>query len=103
MRRITSATDSSMAIAWLGSATRPMVANTAESARSSGTPAATTEPKTSRRMIRVSGIEISPALASCELNSLSSALPVDALPASAMYSSGCSAWSLSTAEVIVSM
>ena len=67
---------------WLGSATRPIVAITAESASSSGTPAATTAPKTSSRMSSVSGIDRSPACASCSLNILSSALPELIEPAS---------------------
>ena len=67
---------------WLGIATRPIVAMTADSASSSGTPAATTAPKTISSTMSVSGIERSPALASCSLNILSSALPELIDPAS---------------------
>ena len=72
----------SIEIRWLGRASRPIVANTAVSASRSGMPAATTAPNTSTRIKSVSGIDRSPALASCELKSLSSALPVEIEPAS---------------------
>ena len=65
----------------LGSATSPIVANTDVRASRSGMLAPTSEPKTTRRMISVSGMERSPAFASCEANSSSSAFPVDADPA----------------------
>ncbi len=79
---MTSATDSSIGTIWLGRATSPSVANTAVSASPSGMSAPTSEPNTSSRIRSVIGIEIRPARASCELNIASSALPVDAEPAS---------------------
>ena len=55
---------------------------TAESASSSGTPAATSAPNTISRTSSVSGTDRSPAFASCELNALLSALPELIEPAS---------------------
>jgi hypothetical protein len=48
---------SSMGTSWLGSATRPSVAATAERPSSSGMPAATSAPKATTRMARVIGME----------------------------------------------
>ncbi len=47
---------------WLGRATSPIAAATAEIASSSGTPAATSEPNVMTRISRVSGSESSSAL-----------------------------------------
>ena len=74
--------DWSIGTIWLGSASRPIVANTAVSASRSGIAAPTSEPNTTQQDASVSGIESSPACASCELNISSSALPVEAEPAS---------------------
>ena len=46
---------------WLTTAPRPTVASTAESASSTGMPAATNAPNASRRMTNVTGTEVSSA------------------------------------------
>ena len=67
---------------WLGSASRPRVAKTDVSPRSSGIDAPIREPNTSSRIPSVSGMETIPARASCDSNIVSSAFPVEAEPAS---------------------
>ncbi len=62
---------------WLGSETRPSVANTAVRPTSTGTTAATADPSTSRRITSVSTSAISPAFAIPELITLSSAFSVE--------------------------
>ena len=80
-----------------------MVANTAVSASTSGMNAPTSEPNTSSRITSVIGIEIIPARASCELNISSSALPVDAEPASTTVKSGFAFCTCAVPATIVSM
>jgi hypothetical protein len=81
MSSTTAVTFSSIGTSWLGSPSRPMVANTDVSPSRSGIDAPTSEPNTSRRITSVKGIERRPARASCEPNIASSALPVEAEPA----------------------
>ena len=77
---------------WLGNATRPMVAITAEMASSTGTPAATSAPNAITRMSRVTGSEsVSARLRSLWTN-LSIWLPTLASPNSSMRRSGCARW-----------
>ena len=76
---------------WLGRATSPSVPITAESASSSGTPAATIAPNTSSRMTSVSGIDRSPACASCFAKASFSAFPELIEPASPIVKPGCRA------------
>ena len=71
-----------VAVAMLGSATRPIVAPTAVSASSSGTPAAMSAPNTISSTISVSGIDRSPAVASWLLNAFWIALSELTAPAS---------------------
>ena len=82
MSRITSAICSSTGTSWLGNAIRYTVATTAVIASSSGTSAATAEPKTNSRITSASGIAIVPALASMLLNAALTALVVLTLPSS---------------------
>src|SRR3954447_5669856 len=55
MRMIAPSVCSSVGTAWLASALRPVAASTAESARRTGSPAATSAPNATSRMARVLG------------------------------------------------
>ena len=79
---------------WLGSASRPVVASTAENASSSGTRAATRAPKASTSRTSVTGREVVSAFARSSLNTFSSALLALAMPNCSTRVPG---WRLSTA------
>ena len=103
IRRMTSAICSSTGMNWLGIAIRLVVAMTAVIARSSGTTAATAEPKTRSRITSVSGIATSPAVFSMLLKAASVALVVVTLPSWLTSKPGCLAAVLLTAASILSM
>ena len=87
---------SSIGMSELGSATRPNVAMMAVRASRSGMPAATSAPKTTSRMISVTGIESSPAFLRSSMKAASTSLSA-LTPNEPMNSSGCAAWTSSTA------
>ena len=87
---------SSIGMSELGSATRPNVAMIAVRASRSGMPAATSAPKTTSRMISVTGIESSPAFLRSSMKAASTSLSA-LTPNEPMNSSGCAACTSSTA------
>ena len=82
---------------WLGIATRPSAAITEVSPISSGTPAATSEPKVIVRMISVIGSESIPAFARSSVIVSLIALLALAPPNCSITRSGCSAWTAAIA------
>ncbi len=82
-------TDSSTGQIWLNGPSNPIAAATALAASSSGTSAATTAPKASRRMIRVTGSDVTSAWRkSFSIDSLTCLLAL-ASPNSSIRNSGC--------------
>ena len=80
-----------------GSATRPSAAATADNPSSSGTPAATSAPKASTRMISVIGSESVSAFLKSSSNAFESALFADAAPNSPTKTDAFAFWTRSTA------
>ncbi len=103
IRRMTSAIDSSTGMNWLGIAINAVVVKTAVIASSSGIAAATTDPNTSSRITRVSGMAIIPAFASMLLNAAVVSRSVVTLPSSSTEKPGWRFSALSTAASIVAM
>ncbi len=85
-----------MGMSELGSATSPNVAMIAVNASRSGMPAATSAPKTTIRMISVTGIESSPAFLRSSMKAPSTSLSA-LTPNEPMNRSGCAAFASSTA------
>ncbi len=88
---------SSIGKMWLGIATRPIVAMTAEIASSTGTPAAISAPNAMTRMIRVTGSDSVSARLRSFWKNLSICAPTLASPNSSMRSSGCAFCAAATA------
>ena len=80
---------------WLTSALRPVAASTAENARRTGSPAATSAPKATSRIRIVSGSEVSSARPISRSNRLSICWLAEASPNSSMIRLGLPAWASS--------
>ena len=89
---------SSTGQAWLGIASRPIVAITADSASRSGIPAATSAPKAITRMTIVTGSESRPARSRSLLNFSSTCFSA-LTPNSSIERAGCAAAAPSTAAI----